>query len=104
MPRRGYRIQPGVSTPGIVILRRGALKGRKIERRNNRDLACSDPISLTKILVHIILSDKSLQFREIGHIVTRLGAIRLDLAHVIFRPFSTSNPGAPAVFPEGATE
>jgi hypothetical protein len=47
LPRRGCRVQPGVSTPGTYHPQRRALKGRKIEQGNalrpfraNRFIGC----------------------------------------------------------------
>jgi hypothetical protein len=57
MPKRGYGIQTRVSTPGIAIPATRSPERRKIERRTNRHIECSEfrPLApFYRDIIHVI--------------------------------------------------
>jgi hypothetical protein len=86
VPRRGYTTQPRVLTPGTFRPRKGRRRTRSIPLNvapKNRDESLADVRAETDAAFIVFLA---------------------LLGQSIWRPFSTSNPGAPGVFLEGVTE
>ena len=105
LPRRGRRVQPGVSTPGTYRPKRRALKGRKIEHGNNRQRECNHRTaeSLAPDLLNLVFStERRMLFPQSAEVGSDLYVLRPFRANRLIGYYPGLKPRAESCSPFGA--